>query len=422
MSLFDFLVPGRRQVKLTDPAGWILDRGSAAGRTVNAGSALSLSTAWSCVRLLSETVGTLPIGAFRIQPDGSRAPALDHPLQRLVHLSPNAEQSAAEFWEAVTACLALWGNAYAEKIKGPRGDLVALNFMRPDQTTVRRNAEGARIYDWRPGKAPAITLAEDQVFHLRGFGVGGDVGLSPVAYARESMGSALAAEEAAGGLLANGLQQPLMIDSGQVKLTTDQRQQLTDLFKKFAGSHNAGKVMVLEAGMKPIPLTFNPDDAQFLQTRAFQVEEICRWFRVPPFMVGHTSASTSWGTGLEQQLIAFLTFSLRPYLTRIEQAIKMQLLSPADRAAGVYAEFNLDGLLRADSDARAKFYAMAGQNGWMTRNEIRRKENLEPDPAEAADQLTVQSNLVPLNKLGQAPAVPTQPAPGEPAPPAPIRQ
>lgn len=146
------------------------------------------------------------------------------------------------------------------------------------------------------------------------------------------------------------------------------------------------------------PLSMNPDDAQMLQTRAFHVEEICRWFRVPPFMVGHSEKSTSWGTGLEQQMLGFLTFALRPYLSRIEQGIKKSLLPPAERAK-YHAEFSLEGLMRADSAGRAALYASAAQNGWMTRNEIRELENWPP--VDGGDELTVQSNLVPISLLGK---------------------
>jgi HK97 family phage portal protein len=223
------------------------------------------------------------------------------------------------------------------------------------------------------------------------------------------MGTAIASEEAAGKLMANGLQQALVIDSGKARLDKEQRADLMALFTKFAGSSNAGKVLVLEKDMKPVSLAFNPDDAQLLETRSFHVEEICRWFRVPPFMIGHTEKTTSWGTGLEQQMIGFLTFSLRPYLTRIEQAVKKQLISPEDRAAGVFVEFALEGLLRADSQGRAEYLSKKLQNGALMPNEWRALDN-QP-PVDGGDQLFVNSTLVPLDQAGQRR---TQPAAGEP--------
>ena len=412
MSLFDGWF-GRRRVKLstTDPQGWVLESGSAAGKSVTPDTALQLATAWACIRLLAETIGTLPLAIYRKAENGDREAISDHPLYGLLHDSPNADQTAAEFWEGDVASLGLWGNGYAEKEVDSRGRLIAVTPLRSDLTTVKRDEYGNRYFRTDDKAASARELPEDKVFHVKGFGVGGDMGLSPVSYARETLGLALATDEAAAKIMANGLQQPLIIDSGQAQLKPEQRTQLMELFKKFAGSSNAGKVMVLEAGMKPVTLSFNPDDAQLLESRAFHVEEICRWFRVPPFMVGHTDKSTSWGTGLEQQMIGFLTFSLRPYLTRIEQAIKKQLLTPADRAAGVYAEFTVEGLLRADSQARAEFLSKMVQNGALKPNEWRRLENL---PAvDGGDTLFVNSTLVPIARAGQ---VKTQPAAGEPVP------
>jgi HK97 family phage portal protein len=400
-------MPGRRRVKLTDPGGWDLTLATAANKKVEPSTALQLSTAWSCVRLLSETIATLPLGLYTRSGE-AKILARENPLYTLLHDQPNADQTAVEFWEGMIACLCLRGNAFAEKeMVGSR--LVALTPIDPDRVKLHRRENGRRFY--RVAGENGRDLDEDDVFHLKGFGTGGDMGLSPIAYARESMAAALAADEAAARFFASGMQLSGFIETGAQTLKAEQRQQLQDLFQKFAGSPNAGKMMALEGGMKWVPLGLTPEDSQLLMTRSFNVEEICRWFRVPPFMVGHTEKSTSWGTGLEQQMIGFLTFSLRPYLTRIEQAVKKQLISPADRGR-VFAEFNLEGLLRADSQGRAALYASAGQNGWMDRNEIRALENKAP--REGADVLTVQSNLIPLAMLGQTPLQAAQPAPGEP--------
>lgn len=399
---------GRRSVKLsnrddTETLAASLAAGTGgAGKAVTPDTALSLSTAWACVRLLSETIGTLPLGVYERKGD-DKEPAREHPLYDLLHDSPNADQTAAEFWEGQVACLGLWGNGYAEKaLSGSR--LVSLTPLRPDLMKVFRTAEGRRKYRYSDPKGLRI-LDEDQVFHLRGFGVGGDVGLSPISYARQTMGTALAADEVAAKFFGSGLQLSGFIDSGQPKLTSTQREDIAKLFERFMGSTNAAKLMVLEAGMKFLPLGMNPEDAQLLATRAFHVEEICRWFRVPPFMVGHTEKTTSWGTGLEQQMIGFLTFSLRPYLTRIEQAVKKQLIAPAERKR-LSVEFNLEGLLRADSQGRAALYSTFAQNGITTRNEIRARENLPR--RDGGDALTVQSNLLPLDQLGASAVGPEQ--------------
>lgn len=381
--------------------------GSAAGKAITIDTVLQLSTAWSCIRLLSETIGTLPLGLFERDGDAKK-PANDDPLYELLHNSPNADQTAAEFWEGAVACLCGWGNAYAEKSRtGPAAGnrVTALTPLKPDLMTVTRR-NGRRRYLYSDPTRGQLELDEDQVFHLRGFGFGGDVGLSPVSYARQTMGIALAADETAAATFANGLQNSgfIHLPVGMKPPTRVQKEELIDFFAKFAGSSLAGKMLPLDPGMEFKSLGINPDDAQLLQSRAFNVEEICRWFRVPPFMVGHTEKSTSWGTGLEQQMIGFLTFSLRPYLTRIEQAVRKQLVAPGDRAR-LFAEFNLEGLLRADSQGRAAIYSTFAQNGISTRNEMRALENRPPMPG--GDQLTVQSNLVPLDQLG---AVATDPA------------
>jgi HK97 family phage portal protein len=409
MSIWNGLF-SRRNVKLSgrDDAetlkAALASAGSAAGKRVTPDTVLQLATAWSCIRLLSETIGTLPLQLYRRDGD-TKTVERENPLYGILHDSPNADQTAAEFLEAIVTCLCLWGNFYGEKhYLGDR--LISIDQLRPDLMRVRRDDRGQRIYSYSDPKGHR-ELREDKVFHVRGFGAGGDVGLSPISYARQTMGTALAADETAAETFRNGLQISGFIkEAPGTKSTAEQRKDLTKLFSEFMGSLNAGKVMPLPHGFDFAGISMNPEDAQLLQTRRFHVEEICRWFRVPPFMIGHTEKSTSWGTGLEQQMIGFLTFSLRPYLTRIEQAIKKQLIPPAQRAL-LYAEFNLEGLLRADSQGRAALLSALGQNGYITRNEGRALDNRPPMPG--GDVLTVQSNLLPLDQLGKA-DVPAQQA------------
>jgi len=374
-------------------------------RSIDEHGALQIGAVWSCTRLLSETIGALPLGVYSRDAKGAKAPATVDPLYALLHDSPNADQTAAEFWEAAVACLCLWGNFYAEKKRNGVGQIVALNVLRPALVSVRRNASGARVYRLN-GASGARELGEDDVFHIRGFGVGGDVGLSPIGYARRTLNLALDTEAAAQASWDNGVKgSGFLVVPG--KPTPTQKDDLRKTFlDPITGAEATGKAGILEAGMdwKQI-VGIPPEQLQLLESRAFNVEEICRWFRVPPFMIGHTEKSTSWGTGLEQQMIGFLTFSLRPYLTRIEQAVKKQLIAPANRAT-LFVEFNLEGLLRADSQGRAALYASAAQNGWMTRNEIRALENRPR--VDGGDDLTVQSNLLPVDKLGGGAAGPAE--------------
>ena len=313
-------------------------------RDVGPYAALSLSTVWSCVRLLAETTGTLPLGVYRKDAQGRRSAANDHGLYGLIHDSPNADQSGVEFWEAAVACLALHGNFYAEKTVGVLGSVVSLDIMAPERTSPYRAADGSRRYRYYDRLGRYRDLGEAEVFHLRGFGLGHDVGLSPLGLARQSLSVAMTANETAEASLRNGVRPSgwLVVPA---KSTPEQKKSFKELFlDPVTGPGATAKAGVLEMGVDWKDMSGMPaEDMQLLQTRAFHVEEICRWFRIPPFMVGHTEKSTSWGTGLEQQMIGFLTFSLRPYLRRIEQAVRKQLMTDADRAQGVYAEFNLEG-------------------------------------------------------------------------------
>lgn len=346
------------------------------GNETGVDGAFQIAAVWACIRLIAETVSTLPIIVYRKSGDEQRRVASDHPLFELLHDAPNADMTALEFWEGAVTSLCTAGNAYAEKKKiGDR--LISLHPMRADAVDVFRDARGRRKYRYSDGKGEDRTLDEDDVFHIRGFGNGGDVGLSPIAYARYTLFGARAADKASAEIFATGNRQQGVLQM-DATLKPEQRQQVREnILKPFI----EGKTLILEAGMKFAPTTLTPEDAQMLESRSFQIEEICRWFRVPPFMIGHTEKSTSWGTGLEQQQIAFLTFALEPYLERIEQAIRRSLIAPGERKV-LSAEFKVEKLLRADSAARAAYYKAAlgttQEPGWMVKNEVRRLENLEP--------------------------------------------
>lgn len=346
------------------------------GNETGIDGAFQIAAVWACIRLIAETVSTLPIIVYQKSGEEQRRVASDHPLFELLHDAPNADMTALEFWEGAVTSLCTAGNAYAEKKKlGDR--LISLHPMRADAVDVFRDARGRRKYRYSDGKGGDRTLDEDEVFHIRGFGNGGDVGLSPIAYARYTLFGARAADRASAEIFATGNRQQGVLEVAQV-LKPDQRDEIR---KNIIQPFVEGKTLVLEAGMKFQPTTLSPEDAQMLESRSFQIEEICRWFRVPPFMIGHTEKSTSWGTGLEQQQIAFLTFALEPYLERIEQAIRRSLIAPGERKV-LSAEFKVEKLLRADSAARAAYYTAAlgdtQKPGWMLKNEVRRLENMEP--------------------------------------------
>lgn len=386
------------------------------GRPITVNSALQLSAVWSCVRLISETIATLPLGLYRREENGRKVPANDNPLYVILHDTPNFDMTAAEFWECMVACLLLWGNAYALKEYTTGGKLLAITPLRPEWMKPFRNKAGTIIYRYHDPEAPDRyrDYREDSIFHLKGFGTNGIEGFSPIAYARHSFGNAMAIEESVASTFKNMVRPSGVLTTDQVLKQSTLDQYGEKMADKFAGTMSAGKVMVLQGGFKFMPVNMNPEDAQMLESRAFAVEEICRWFRVPPWMIGHTEKVTSWGTGIEQQMIAFLTFALKPYLVRIEQAVRKSLIAPEQQRI-LYAEFNLEGLLRADSTGRATLYSVMASNGIYTRNEIRARENLPPLPG--GDSLTVQVNLIPIEMLGKTPQPANDPAPEKEAVP-----
>lgn len=391
-ALLDWLgVP----IGLTDGAFWQEWFGtSASGKNVTVDKALQLSTVWACVRLLSESVSTLPLKLYRRLPDGSREQAKDHPLFRLLCRTPNAEMTPQRFMLMVVASICLRGNAFVEKkMIGTR--VVALVPLLPQYMRVKREDSGRLKYTYTENGVERV-IPENNLMHIRGFGLDGVCGMLPVTMGREIFGSAMSAEEAAAKVFAQGMQASGIL-SGDTTLTPKQREDLRASLTAFMGSQNAGKIMVAEAGLKYQGITMNPEAAQMLESRSFNVEEMCRWFRVPPFMVGHMDKQSSWASSVEVQNLHFLTNSLRPLLVNIEQEITRCLIGEAD-ADEFFAEFAVEGLLRADSTARAAWYNTALQNGWMSRNEVRRLENLPP--IEGGNVFTVQSALVPLEQLG----------------------
>lgn len=391
-TLANWLVVGGSP-KIRDPQN-AARGGSGAGVTVNDQAAMQLSAFWACTRLIASTIGSLPLPVYRVDARGVRTDARDTDLYRVLHDSPNADQVPMDYWEFAVISLLLRGNHYARKLKD-NGRLIGLEPINPAIVSVRRLASGAIGYRWSEG-GQSFDLTDQDVFHVRGFGGGPLGGLSIVSHARESLGLAIAADRAASAVFANGVN-PSGILSTDFPLTPEQQAEAEQLLgDKFQGAHRNGRPMVTGHGLKWDSVSMKADDAQLLESRGWSVEEICRWFGVPPFMIGHNEKTTSWGTGIEQMLLGFQKFTLNPYLRRIEQAVRKQLISPAERAAGLFAEFNLEGLLRADSAGRAAFYKAALADKWMVVNQVRAKENMEPVPW--GDVPWVQMQDVPLDQ------------------------
>lgn len=397
-----------------DRAGWqklgIGGWGSFTGEAVTTEASLRLSTVWACVRLISETLATLPLGFYMRKPDGSRKMAVDHQLYFILHTQPNADNTAVTFWEVVAASMLLWGNTYVEIGRDASGGVISLNFLMPQNITPPRL--GDTHFSYRDPRTREVRqIAMTDVMHIPAFSIDGICGLSPVAYGMNVMGQAITTDRASAAAFAQGMRASGFVKSPDT-LKEKQREDIKKSLEAFRGTEGAGRVMVLEAGMAFEALSMNPADAQMLESRNFNIEEICRWFRVPPFMVGHSEKSTSWGTGIEQQMIGFITFVLRPWCVRIEQAISKSLLKPVERAR-YFAEFSLDGLMRGDSAARAAFYAVMVNNGILTRDEVRGLENW-PAKGVGANLLTVQSAMIPLDMIGKQPAPAPAPAPAAP--------
>ncbi len=366
---------------------------SSSGKVVTADKAIQLSAVWACVRLLSESISTLPLKIYERQADGSRKLAQSHPVYQVLCRRPNLEMTPSRFMLMMVASICLRGNAFVEKLFiGSK--LVSLVPLLPQNMVVKRLETGRLEYTYtEDGKKRVIP--EKNLMHIRGFGLDGVCGMMPMMAGRDVIGAAMAVEESAAKIFENGLQSSGFL-SADMALDDDQRDRLRQYMAKFTSSRNAGKIMVLEGGLKYQNVTMNPEAAQMLESRSFGIEEICRWFRVPPFMVGHTSKQSSWASSLEGMNLQFLTHTLRPLLVNIEQEISRCLLNGEE---DLFAEFSVEGLLRADSAGRAAYYTSALQNGWMSRNDVRRLENMPP--IEGGDLYTVQLNLTPLEDLKQ---------------------
>ncbi|TAA12470.1 phage portal protein [Pseudoxanthomonas winnipegensis] len=377
-------------MRLTDPEPWTRYFGDG---MPSAKSAMQLDAVWSCVRIISETISTLPLSMFERTGKGKQV-AGSHQLHFIIHDQPNADSTAAVFWEAMVAAMLLRGAARAEKLMiGTR--LVGLRFLNPDCLRKVKLQNGN--YLWRYTKdGKQRDIPKDKVWTVPGFTLDGENGVSVIQYGAKVFSAAISAEDAAQNTFKNGLLQTVYYKINAF-LTKEQR---AEFKRNVAGSVERGELPLLEGGTSAETLGINPGDAQLLESRSFSVEAICRWFRVDPSLVGHGSKDSNWGTGLEQKMIWFLTFTLGPWLKRIEQAISKDLLTVGDRQR-YYPKFSVEGLLRADSAARAAFYAAMVNNGIMTRDEVRELEDRPPMGGNAA-VLTVQSAMTTLDSVGSS--------------------
>ncbi len=370
---------------------------SATGKTITVNKAMRLAACWSCVRLISETIATLPLGLYMRQADGGRKVASDNDLHWIINTNPNSRMTAVQFWEAVVASMLLRGNAFVEIVR-IGGRIVALEFLLPNRMDLDVADNGEILYRYREKNGQLRDIAGSDMMHIPAFSLDGQIGLSPIAYGADVFGAAMSAEDVAGSTFKNGMHQTVAFEVNKT-LSPKQRDEFRDYVQRISGAMNAGKSPVLEEGVSAKVIGINPVDAQLLESREYSAEEICRFYMVDPTLAGYSDKASNWGTGLEQKLLRFLTFTLRSYMRRIEEGINRNLLTPAQRRQ-IYSEFSIEGLLRADSAGRATLYSQMVQNGIYTRDECRMKENL-PRMGGNAGVLTVQTNLSPIDKLGQ---------------------
>ena len=378
---------------------------SASGKRVNERSAMQMTAVYSCVRILSEAVAGLPLHLYQYTDRGSREKAADNPLYFLLHDEPNTEMTSFVFRETLMTHLLLWGNAYSQIIRNGKGEVMGLYPLMPDRMTVNRDEKGRLYYEYMVSSDDAKTLKDGtvrlspyDVLHIPGLGFDGLVGYSPIAMAKNAIGLAIAAEEYGSKFYANGATPSGILEyPGTVKEPDKVRESWN---AGFGGSSNAHKIAVLEEGMKYTPISISPNEAQFLETRKFQINEIARIFRVPPHMVGDLEKSSF--SNIEQQSLEFVKYTLEPWLVRWEQAMQRALI-PQDDKSKYFIKFNVDGLLRGDYQSRMQGYATARQNGWMSANDIRELENLDRIPAEdGGDLYLINGNMMPLSMSGAA--------------------
>ena len=376
--------------------------GSTSGKTVTERSAMQMTAVYFCVRILAEAIAGLPLHVYRYNSDGGKEKAIDHSLYLILHDEPNPEMSSFVFRETLMTHLLLWGNAYAQIIRNSKGEVMALYPLMPNKMSVDRDENGQLYYQYLRsvdevgGKSETVILKPTDVLHIPGLGFDGLVGYSPIAMAKNAIGLAIATEEYGAKFFANGAAPSGVLEHpGTIK---DPQRVREAWQSQFGGSQNSGKIAVLEEGMKYTPISISPEQAQFLETRKFQINEIARIFRVPPHMVGDLEKSSF--SNIEQQSLEFVKYTLDPWVIRWEQSIMRTLLTTEEKKS-YFVKFNLEGLLRGDYQSRMNGYATARQNGWMSANDIRELENLDRIPAEAGGDLyLINGNMLPLQQAG----------------------
>lgn len=373
---------------------------TSAGKIVDERTSLTQTAVYACVRILSESIGSIPLHVYSYKEDGGKEKDRNHPLYRLLHDEPNKEMTSFIFRETMMCHLLLWGNAYAQIVRNGRNQVIALYPLQPSKVEVNRNSAGELEYIYQKdrdeyGRIEKIRLRKEEVLHIPGLGFDGLVGYSPIAMAKNAIGMALATEEYGATFFSNGANPGGILEHPGIVKDPDK---LRESWQAQFSKSNANKIAVLEEGMKFTPMSIPPDQAQFLETRKFQINEIARIFRIPPHMIGDLEKSSF--SNIEQQSLEFVKYTLDPWVVRWEQALQKTLLLEKEKDKYLI-KFNLDGLLRGDYQSRMNGYAIGRQNGWMSANDIRELENLNKiSKEEGGDLYLVNGNMLPLTKAG----------------------
>ncbi|MDD4486805.1 phage portal protein [Dehalococcoides mccartyi] len=399
MSIFSGLFRSRDKPKNRVGGGWnFLFGGTTSGKAVNERTAMQTSAVYACVRILAESVAGLPLHVYERTANGSKSTKPSHPLYRLLHDEPNREMTSFVFRETLMSHLLLWGNAYAQIIRDGRGFPIALYPLLPDRMAVDRNESGELVYTYQSDKGQ-VKLRRENVLHIPGLGFDGLIGYSPIAMAKNAVGLALATEDYGATFFANGANPGGVLEHPGV-IKPEQADRLRESWQSQFGGANAHKVAVLEEGLKFHQMSIPPEQAQFLETRKFQINEIARIFRVPPHMVGDLEKSSF--SNIEQQSLEFVKYTLDPWVVRWEQSLQQALILPSEKAT-IFIKFNLDGLLRGDYQSRMQGYSTGIQNGFMSVNDVRGLEDMNLLTAEEGGDLHfVNGNMVKLADVGAA--------------------
>ena len=370
---------------------------SGSGKSVTAQSAIQLSTVYACVRVIAETVASLPLGVYEVGKEGT-SKALEHPLYLLLHDEPNPEMTSFIFREVMLTHLLLYGNSYSQIIRTGRNRITGLYPLLPDKMVVDRDTDGSLYYTYTTRDGTSVVLDGTEVMHIPGLGFDGIMGYSPIALEKNAIGLALASEEYGSKFFGNGARPSgILTHPNTVKNPKALRESWNSA---YGGSANSNRVAILEEGMKFEPIAIPNNEAQFLETRKFQVDEICRIFRVPPHLAGNLEHATF--SNIEHQSIDFAVHTIRPWLVRIEQAMNRSLFSDKEKGS-FYCAFNMDGLMRGDYKSRMEGYAIARQNGWMSANDIRELENLNPMSEEdGGNAYLVNGNMISVHRAATA--------------------